>query len=155
VFVVLSIIGFRTYHRLADRHAALDKLYAVARELGPMAADPSDLAPALVQLRKIIKAETLELAMLGSDPDFATVVAVYDTHTEGEGMSVVERPLDDESREWLTAVESRARQPARRLIAQRRVKRSDDLMAVPVRAGDRTLALLTAQSRAGDIGAFD
>jgi diguanylate cyclase (GGDEF)-like protein len=152
VFVVLSITALRMYHRLADRHAALDKLYAVARELGPIAADPSDLAPALVQLRRILKAETLELAMLGDDPDFATVVAVYDQR-EGEGMHVMQRALDDDARHLLTV--ANRMQPARRLIAQRRVRKSDDQMAVPVRAGDRTLALLTAQNRAGDIGAFD
>jgi predicted MFS family arabinose efflux permease len=38
VFLVLSVAGMQIYHRLSQRAAALDRLYAVARELGPMAA---------------------------------------------------------------------------------------------------------------------
>jgi diguanylate cyclase (GGDEF)-like protein len=152
VFVVLTITAFRMYHRLADRHSALDKLYAVARELGPIAADPSDLAPALTQLRRIIKAETLELAMLGDDPEFATVITVYDRQ-EGEGLDIIERELDADSRSVLVAG-ARVLRPARRLVAQRG-RRTDDRMAVPVGAQDRPLALLTAHNRSGEIGNFD
>ncbi len=153
VFVVLSITAFRMYHRLADRHAALDKLYAVARELGPIAADPSDLAPALTQLRRIIRAESLELAMLGDDPEFATVVTVFERQ-EGEGIEVVERELDAVSRSVLTTSTASVMRPARRLVAQR-TRREDDRMAVPVGSEDRPLALLTAHNRSGDIGSFD
>jgi diguanylate cyclase (GGDEF)-like protein len=153
VFVVLTITAFRMYHRLADRHAALDKLYAVARELGPIAADPSDLAPALTQLRRIIRADTLELAMLGDDPEFATVVTVYERQ-EGEGLEIVERELDDDSRSVLTASGVRVLRPGRRLVTQRS-RRADDRMAVPVGAQDRPVALLTAHNRSGEIGNFD
>ncbi|MDQ1746500.1 MAG: hypothetical protein QOD07_763 [Frankiaceae bacterium] len=153
VFVVLSIAAFRMYHRLADRHAALDKLYAVARELGPIAADPSDLAPALTQLRRIIRAESLELAMLGEDPEFATVVTVFERQ-EGEGIEVAERELDAVSRSVLTTSSASVLRPARRLVTQR-ARRAADRMAVPVGAQDRPLALLTAHHRAGDIGPFD
>jgi len=157
VFVVLSVAAVRTYHRLADRHAALDKLYAVARELGPIAAEPSDLAPALKQLRRIIKAETLELAMLGSDPDFATVISVFDDTDTGEGLEVAQRELDANSRGLLTgaAAGPRVTRPARKLLAQRRVRHGDDRMAVPVVGGERPLALLTAHNRSGNIGTFD
>jgi len=153
VFVVLSITAFRMYHRLADRHAALDKLYAVARELGPIAAEPSDLAPALTQLRRIIRAESLELAMLGDDPEFATVITVYERQ-EGEGIEVAQRELDDDSRSVLTTTGASVLRPARRLVAQRN-RKADDRMAVPVVAQDRPLALLTAHNRAGEIGSFD
>ena len=156
VFVVLSVVGVRTYHRLADRHAALDKLYAVARELGPMAADPSDLAPALTQLRRIIRADTLELAMLSDDPSFATVIRVYDLD-EQEGLEIAEREIDDESRESLMTPSSRFRatEYARRLLGQSRLRRDEDRMVVSVGSGERPLALLTAQHRSGDIGTFD
>jgi diguanylate cyclase (GGDEF)-like protein len=153
VFVVLSITAFRMYHRLADRHAALDKLYAVARELGPIAAEPSDLAPALTQLRRIIRAESLELAMLGDDPEFATVVTVFERH-DGEGIEVTERELDPISRSVLTTSSTSVLRPARRLVTQRN-RRDDDRMAVPVIAQDRPLALLTAHNRSGEIGSFD
>ncbi|MDQ1684954.1 MAG: hypothetical protein QOC82_1691 [Frankiaceae bacterium] len=153
VFVVLSITAFRMYHRLADRHAALDKLYAVARELGPIAAEPSDLAPALTQLRRIIRAESLELAMLGEDPEFATVITVFERQ-DGEGIEVAERELDAISRSVLMTSTASVLRPARRLVNQRN-RRADDRMAVPVGAQDRPLALLTAHNRSGEIGNFD
>src|SRR5205085_6385230 len=89
VFVVLSIAAVRTYHRLADRHAALDKLYAVARELGPIAAEPADMAPALIQLRRIVRAESLELVMVADDPTFATIISVLDD-ADGERFDISE-----------------------------------------------------------------
>jgi len=153
VFVVLSITAFRMYHRLADRHAALDKLYAVARELGPIAAEPADLAPALTQLRRIIRAESLELAMLGDDPEFATVITVFEQN-DGEGIEVTERELDAISRSVLSTSTTSVLRPARRLVTQRS-RRADDRMAVPVGAQDRPLALLTAHNRAGEVGNFD
>src|SRR5207302_3021594 len=150
VFVVLSVVAVRMYHRLADRHAALDKLYAVARELGPIAADPGDLAPALTQLRRIIRAESLELAMLGEDPAFATVVTVFERQ-EGEGIEITERELDAVSHSILAAASASVLRPARRLVTQR-TRRANDRMAVPVGSEDRPLALLTAHNRSGDSG---
>jgi diguanylate cyclase (GGDEF)-like protein len=153
VFVVLSVLGFRTYHRLADRHAALDKLYAVARELGPIAADPGDLAPALTQLRRIVRAESLEMAMLGDDPAFATVITVFE-RDEGEGIDIREAVVDDETRDRLSSTAG-FRAVSQRLRLQLRSNRAEDHMIVPVRAGDRPLGLLTARHRSGDIGTFD
>jgi diguanylate cyclase (GGDEF)-like protein len=155
VFVVLSIGAVRTYHRLAARHAALDKLYAVARELGPMAADPADLAPALTQLRRIVEAEVLEFLMLGEDPDFATVITVFD-HEAGEGLEITERELDPANRQLLlTPAGPRATRPARRLLAQRQARRLSDRIAVPVGASERPVAVLVAQTRSGNIRNFD
>ena len=156
VFVVLSVAAVRTYHRLADRHAALDKLYAVARELGPIAAEPTDLAPALTQLRRIVRAETLELVMVADDPTFATVVSVVDD-MQGEHLDIAERELDDEMRELLGTATAMRREAIRRLnpLAQRRARRTDDRMAVPVLGNDRAVALLSAHKRTGNIGAFD
>ena len=156
VFVVLSVAAVRTYHRLADRHAALDKLYAVARELGPIAADPGDLAPALTQLRRIIKAETLELAMLGDDRDFATHITVFEREA-GEGLEVAERELDDTSRELLGMSGrsgGRTSRPAS-LLARRRMRRSTTHIAVPVTTSDRPLAVLSARDRSGSDSSFD
>jgi diguanylate cyclase (GGDEF)-like protein len=156
VFVVLSVVGVRTYHRLAERHAALDKLYAVARELGPIAADASDLAPALTQLRRIIRAETLEMTVLGDDPEFATVITVFD-HDQGERLDIQEREVDDSSREILTGMNERAKKMRflRNFLHRARARRPEDNMIVPVGTGDRALALLTARHRSGDIGTFD
>jgi diguanylate cyclase (GGDEF)-like protein len=156
VFVVLSVAAVRTYHRLADRHAALDKLYAVARELGPIAAEPADMAPALIQLRRIVRAETLELAMVADDPGFATIISVLDD-VDGERFDVSERELDEQTRELLGSSTGMRREAIRWLnpLAQRRVRRSDDRMAVPVLGNDRAVAVLSAHQRLGNIGAFD
>src|SRR3954447_15066614 len=156
VFVVLSVAAVRTYHRLADRHAALDKLYAVARELGPIAAEPSDVAPALIQLRRILRAETLELAMVADDPSFATIMSVLDD-ADGEHFDISERELDEQTRLLLGSATGMRREAIRRLnpIAQRRLRKSDDRMAVPVLANDRPVAILSAHQRLGSTGAFD
>ncbi|HET6816318.1 MAG TPA: MFS transporter [Mycobacteriales bacterium] len=156
VFVVLSVTAVRTYHRLADRHAALDKLYAVARELGPIAAEPADMAPALIQLRRIVRAETLELAMVADDPGFAAVISVLDD-ADGERFDITERELDEQTRELLGSATGVRREAIRRLnpLAQRRARRSDDRMAVPVLGNDRTIAVLSAHQRVGSVGAFD
>jgi diguanylate cyclase (GGDEF)-like protein len=156
VFVVLSVTAVRTYHRLADRHAALDKLYAVARELGPIAAEPADMAPALIQLRRIVRAETLEFAMVASDPAFASVISVLDD-AEGERFDITERELDEQTRELLGSATGLRHEAIRRLnpLAQRRVRRSDDRMAVPVLGNERAIAVLSAHQRVGSVGAFD
>ncbi len=156
VFVVLSVAAVRTYHRLADRHAALDKLYAVARELGPIAAEPSDLAPALTQLRRIMRAETLELAMVADEPGFATVITVFDDQ-DGDRLGIGERELDEETRELLDAATATRREAIRRLapLMHRRGRRNDDRMAVPVLGNERAVAVLSAHKRAGNIGSFD
>ena len=156
VFVVLSVAAVRTYHRLADRHAALDKLYAVARELGPIAAEPADMAPALIQLRRIIRAETLELAMVSDDPDFATVISVLDD-ADGERYGISERELDESTRTLLSTAAGMRGEAIRRLnpLAQRRMRRSDDRIAVPVLGNERAVAVLSAHQRLGNIGAFD
>ena len=156
VFVVLSVAAVRTYHRLADRHAALDRLYAVARELGPIAAEPSDLSPALTQLRRIMRAETLELAMVADEPGFATVITVNDDR-DGDRVDIAERELDEETRELLEAATATRRDAIRRLnpMLLRRARRADDRMAVPVLGNERAVAVLSAHKRAGNIGSFD
>src|SRR4051812_10471850 len=155
VFVVLSVAAVRTYHRLADRHAALDKLYAVARELGPIAAEPADMAPALIQLRRIVRAESLELVMVADDPSFATFISVLDD-ADGERFDISERELDEETRELLGSVTGMRREVIRRLnpVAQHRARRSDDRMAVPALGNERAVAVLSAHQRIGNIGAF-
>jgi diguanylate cyclase (GGDEF)-like protein len=156
VFVILSLAAVRTYHRLADRHAALDKLYAVARELGPIAAEPTDIAPALTQLRRIVKAETLELAMLGGEPGFATIITVFDQNG-ADGVHVNEREMDEDGKVLLGdgSAARRVTGSARRWMLRQRARGNNDRIAVPVTAGDRPLAVLTAQTRSGNVGNFD
>ena len=154
MFVVLSIIAVQTYHRLADRHAALDKLYAIARELGPMTADPSDLAPALAQLRRIMRAGSLELAMVGDDPAFVNVIIAFERE-DGEGVVLEERETSEELRATLDARGHRApRVQARRLLSARR-RHSEDHIAVPVGTERHIAAVLTARDHTAEGRSFD
>jgi diguanylate cyclase (GGDEF)-like protein len=155
VFVVLSIAGMQTYHRLAERANALDRLYVVARELSPITSGAADLAPALTQLRKILKADLLELSVQSpTDAHFATVVSVYDDALRGEGTAVSERPMDED----LAASLSEGTPTARLWWLPRPAKtrrRGHHRLATPVRAGDRVLGNLTASMRSSDLASFE
>jgi diguanylate cyclase (GGDEF)-like protein len=154
LFVVLSIAAVRTYHRLADRHAALDKLYAVARELGPMTADPGDLAPALAQLRRIMRAGSLELAMVGDDQEFVNVIVAYE-RDDGEGVLLEEREMDDDLRAALNLDQVRSqRAHARRLLSGWK-RTSEDHIMVRVGTERHIHALLTARDHTAEGRSFD
>jgi diguanylate cyclase (GGDEF)-like protein len=154
VFIVLAVAGSQTYHRLAERAAALDRLYVVARELGPIAADPSDLAPALIQLRQVIRASTLELAVANSaDHEFVTVVTVTESGSRDDRLAVEERAIDgglatllahaprDRALGWLLSPAG-ARRDTRRLSA-------------PVQTNDRVIGVLSALNSPDQLASFD
>jgi diguanylate cyclase (GGDEF)-like protein len=153
VFVVLSIAGLQTYHRLADRASALDRLYVVARELSPTASGPSDLLPALAQLRRILKAGSLELTVpSAADGDFATTVTVFDDPVTGEGSEVTERPIGDALTDSSVGPIGH-RFPPFPIGARGRIR--NDRLSAPVKAGDRVIGVLTAFNRSGDAQAFE
>jgi diguanylate cyclase (GGDEF)-like protein len=155
VFVVLSIAGLQTYQRLSERANALDRLYVVARELSPTASGPADLAPALTQLRRIIKANSLELAAPSTtDGEFATVVTVYDDPLKGEGTLVADRPIDDALASSFTGTTPTAYWAWLPRFGQAR-RRANNSLSTPVRAADRVLGRLTASNRSGDSQAFE
>jgi diguanylate cyclase (GGDEF)-like protein len=154
VFLVLSVAGMQIYHRLSQRAAALDRLYAVAREMGPMAAEPGDLAPALTQLRRIMRAKQLELAVTtGADRSFATVVTVFDdVEVGGEGVSVIKRAIDEEFESSLNpSFDSRLSW----LPRSRRSRREADRLSTRVSGGDRTLGILSAIGRTDETAIFE
>jgi diguanylate cyclase (GGDEF)-like protein len=155
VFVVLTVAGSQTYHRLSERATALDRLYVVARELGPIAADPSDLAPALIQLRQVIRASTLELAVATrTDHEFVSLVTVSGTGTSDDHLTFEDRAIEG-------GLASLLAQAPRERIWQSLVKpasggrRQTNRVSAPVRAGDRDLGVLTAVHRPGQSTAFD
>lgn len=156
VFVVLSIAGLQTYHRLAERAAALDRLYVVARELGPTTAAPADLAPALAQLRRILKAESLELATpSAADHQFMTVITVHDDATTGESTSVEDRAIDRELAKSLAGENSPTPKRTLRWHARRTRTVEHHRLSASVRTEDRVHGLLTASNPSGGSRAFE
>jgi diguanylate cyclase (GGDEF)-like protein len=155
VFVVLTIAGLQTYHRLAERASALQRVYLVARELSPTTSGPTDLAPALSQLRRILKAESLELTVPSTtSPEFATVVTVVDDVQRGEETLVSNRPANgltfgELDHRMLGYSWSRLLQPPRG------GHKSDNALVTEVKAGDRSLGVLTASSYSGDTNTFE
>ncbi|HTW19094.1 MAG TPA: MFS transporter [Mycobacteriales bacterium] len=153
VFVVLTIAGLQTYQRLSERANALDRLYVVARELSPTATGPADLAPALTQLRRIIKADSLELAApSGNEGEFATVVTVFDDPLKGEGTTVSERPIGEG---FGAASDNAATAHWYSLPGLGRPRRAHHALSAPVRASDRVLGELTVANRPGESAAFE
>jgi diguanylate cyclase (GGDEF)-like protein len=154
VFLALSIAAAQIFHRLSQRAAALDRLYAVAREMGPMAAEPADLAPALTQLRRIMRANQLELAVTTSaDRSFATVVTVFDdVEVGGEGVSVIKRAVDDELE---SSLDPNFNTRLTWLPRRRRSRREADRLSTRVAGGDRTLGILSAIGRTDQAATFD
>lgn len=153
VFLILSVGAMQVYHRLSQRAAALDRLYAVAREMGPIAADPADLAPALTQLRRIVRADELELSVTTSaDRSFATVVTVFDDENAGgEGVSVMKRAIDDEME---ASLDPRFK-PRLWLPRSRRSRHEADRLSTRVSSGDRTLGILSAVGRTDQTATFE
>ncbi len=155
VFLVLVVIALQTYYRLAERTAALDQLYAVARELVPVASDPTDLVPALHKLCGVLRATSLQLTLPDSDTqEFATTITVSDRpQTVGSFMTtseplpdgidgLIERTPHERTWNWL----------ARPLQGSR--LRSDRL-STAVRSAGRSLGVLTAVDRPTGVGAFE
>lgn len=148
VFVVLTIASLQTYHRLAERASALQRVYLMARELSPTTSGPTDLAPALSQLRRILKAESLKLAVPSADnPEFATVVTVIDDLDRGEETLVADSPIATVnlgaadrkvSHHWL-----------RRLQPALGGDKAGNALVTDVKSGDRTLGVLTASNESG------
>lgn len=149
VFVVLALAGSQTYHRVAERAAALDRLYVVARELGPLATEPSDLAPALAQLREITRAARLELAVDDSSSDeFVTVVSVAvapdgrdHTTVDQQPMKVAGPEMSRRRAELVSRLVPTGRSRSRRGLEERVSSR--------VHTADREIGVLTAVRTAG------
>jgi diguanylate cyclase (GGDEF)-like protein len=155
VFVVLVIAASQTYHRLAERAAALDRLYVVARELGPIAADPSDLAPALIQLRQVIRASTLELAIdTSADHEFLTVVTVSESGNRDDRLTVEERAVEG-GLPTLLARTHRDRRLTWLFKPAKASKEGTHRLSAAVRTNDRVLGVLSAVNGAGDHATFD
>ncbi|MBV9293802.1 MAG: MFS transporter, partial [Frankiales bacterium] len=152
VFMVLTLAGFRTYHQLADRHAALDRLYALAKDLGPVTSDPVDLGPVLVQLRELLRSPQLQMALI-RDEGVATVITATDD--EPSRATVQDAVLDELS--LALAAAARAPEQKRAWLGRRRrtAAMSPESVAVAVGIGGESVGLLRARSTARSGRVFD
>jgi diguanylate cyclase (GGDEF)-like protein len=154
IFLILSVVAMQTFHRLSERTQALDRLYDVAREMGPIAADPGDLAPALAQLRRVLRASRLELSVVSSAaPDFATVVAVFED-SQSERVAVESQPLEGGIADLLSSVTGRARWswlPA----SSRRSRRESDRLSTAVVTNGKPIGVLSANGRSDPTLSFE
>ncbi|MBV9488016.1 MAG: MFS transporter, partial [Frankiaceae bacterium] len=155
VFVVLSIAGVQTYHRLAERTAALDRLYVVARELGPTTTSPGDLVPALSQLRKILQAGWIELEVEDAQqPGHATVVTVTEHVTGLDSSSVTTRGPKTEDQTRTDKTDGGGLR--RRLLRMARVSPGDEsTLTTAVSTQDRPTGTLTVGMQADGAHVFD
>jgi diguanylate cyclase (GGDEF)-like protein len=145
IFMVLTLAGFRTYHQLADRHTALDRLYALAKDLGPITSDPVDLGPAILQLRELLRAPQLEIALL-RESDTATVITATDEEITGH-VQVRETELDEAS----LAIAAAARTAGQRRKAwytrrRRTAALSPEAIAVAISVAGQPVGLLRART---------
>jgi diguanylate cyclase (GGDEF)-like protein len=142
VFMVLVIGGVRTYHRLAERHAALDRLYSLARELGPLSADPADAGPALEQLRSLLHAESLELSLHSEDGTEVTVLTAED-RGQGTELRIAQMVVEAGEAADFPGVSPEGLLGRLREL-QARHSRSDRI-AAPLVFGDRTRGSIVAR----------
>jgi diguanylate cyclase (GGDEF)-like protein len=152
LFMTLTLAGFRTYHELADRHAVLDRLYEFAKNVGPLTSDPLDLTPAMSQLRELLRAPQLTLALVRPG-ESATLITATD-----EGISGNVRVDDsDVADEWWSEHVEAAAAPRR----WRWLRRWDtsaltrNTMVVPVGEPDAPMAVLRAVATDSNSRVFD
>jgi diguanylate cyclase (GGDEF)-like protein len=154
IFLVLSLVAMQAYHRLSERTQALDRLYDVAREMGPIAAEPGDLAPALAQLRRILRARRLDLSVTqGATQGFATLVAVFEDDS-GERVAVESRPLDGGIGELISSLPPTRRWSLRSALPLHS-RGTAALLTFPVVAAGKTIGILSAQDKSGATPNFE
>jgi diguanylate cyclase (GGDEF)-like protein len=144
IFLVLTLAGFRTYHQLADRHAALDRLYTLVRNVGPVTSDPADLGPVMLQLRELLSAPELEIALL-READLATVVTAADAEPAPR-VTVAERQLEEASLALTSAARAAGSGKRRFFRRPRTAAMTAESLAVAIGSGGRTGGLLRART---------
>ncbi len=151
LFMALTLAGFRTYHELSDRHAALDRLYEFAKNLGPVTSDPRELTPAISQLRELLRAPQLELSLAMTD-DGATVITATDEGNSGH-VRVEELPTSDDSR--IPSLDLTSLPWWKRLRRTNRALLARESMAIPIGTGETAFGFLRASSAKNDDRVFD
>jgi diguanylate cyclase (GGDEF)-like protein len=152
--VAAGLIGFRGYNRMLARQRALERLYNFARQLGPVVPNPADLGPTLAELRRLLHADRLELALLDEEQE----ATVFSVGPSGGGLEITARHRDD-----LPAAAVAVLGSSRGSLLQRPRPRpwnasavtGDDHMFARMGAPDHPFGLLTAAHRSGPVRRFD
>jgi diguanylate cyclase (GGDEF)-like protein len=151
LFMTLTLAGFRTYHELADRHAVLDRLYEFAKNVGPLTSDPLDLTPAMAQLRELLRAPQLTLALVRPGEP-ATLITATD---EGISGNVRVDDSDVADQWWSEHVEPAAPRRWRWLRRWDTSSLTRSTMVVPVGEPDAPMAVLRAIATDTNSRVFD
>ena len=139
---VLGGAGLVRNARAAERHRRLRRLYEYVRRLTAVRPAGDDLPATLAELRELLPADRVELALL-SAPDSAPVRESSSAHASSDAAATPD--LDAFEQQVLDTGE-----PA----LERRTRGSDARIAVRVAAGDR-LGVLQAVRRTGADRGFD
>lgn len=156
--VGLSVVAFRAYSRLVERHALLGRLYSFSRELGPVGPDLEHLGPTLDQMRELLHADRLELAFVRPGAPSATVVSVGGDHAARTDVLSDLAELDELGRQVLASGRStlQPRPYGRPWGPHRRGGAAVlDRMAAPLGETSEVLGVLRAESRSGEVRGFD
>ncbi len=138
----LIAFGYRGYRRLVRQQEVTASLYDFVKELGPLTPEDPRTRAALEQVRTLLHAHSLDLALSDGQGQPWTHLCVWDTATDGA--------LPAGGEDFLAAV---AAAGTSSLVPK--TARNEDRMAATVVGSAGMLGILTASGRLGSVRDFD
>jgi diguanylate cyclase (GGDEF)-like protein len=133
-------LGYRAHRRVVEQQTTTERLYAFVKQLGPFTVNDDRAADVLQQVRVLLHAERLDLAVPGDDRWSRLVVADgREPECSTDGVS----PLSSHV--------AATRAPALRS----RQGGGDDTMATPLLSTSGLIGILTATERLGEVRDFE
>jgi diguanylate cyclase (GGDEF)-like protein len=157
-FGILSLMAFRTYASLAERHLNLERLYRFSRAVSSAPEVDDVLGNVLAQAKDLLRCEQATAAFLSADGARVDVIR----HRQGEPPSRQEESADSrhawvirrviESGEPLLVPKNTRDATARAWLAANSLR---DAIVVPLNGGEGTAGILLVADRLGDVRTFD
>ena len=132
-------LAYRTHRRLSAQQQQTERLYEFVKDLGPLDPDGPATTAVLQQVRELLHARHLDLALVGADGTWQHV-AVSDGGAD----------VDSADQDLAVRVASSGRP-----VLQARHVGDPDRMATPLVGSSGLLGVLTASERLGEVRAFD